>query len=137
MKMFSGAETFVAVKATMQVTAFAVMWDTLASQLPDYTLLVAFSGMCGGFCRWMLDRERFWPNGLTTVLSAMIVPVFLWPVGEKIAGTAFGALNLEPSAAVMLGGFITGLMSVGILGFIVDTFRTRRNRLGGSHDQNQ
>lgn len=106
------------------------IWAPVIAQLPEHLPLVAFSGLAGGIARWVALRERLWPDGLGTIVIGLTAAVFLWPLGEPMVEPVLGRLDMEPATAVMFGGFVTGLMGVSLIGWLLDVARARQK--GGS-----
>ena len=128
-----GEKTMEALGAGAQLVvqggALAASWTVIAAGLPDHTLLLIISGLGGGLSRWLVEKHRFWPEGLSTLIAGATIPVFLWPVGAPIAGLAFNGLQLEPASAVLLGGYVTGLLGLAIPALILDVFKARKKRI--------
>lgn len=115
-----------AIKATVSSLISVGIWAPIAASVPEYVPLVAFSGFCGGIARWFALKERWWPDGLGTIVTGTTVAAFMWPVAEPILEPFLGRLDMEPSTAVMFGGFITGLMGVSLIGWVLDVIRAKR-----------
>lgn len=117
-----------AITKTAMVVSAAVLSVPLIGDLPAHLPLVAFSGLMGGFCRWFALREKGWPDGVGSVVLGTIAAVFLWPLAEPIFGPLIGKIALEPSTSHMLGGFLTGLSGISLIGLFLDFIRARRRQ---------
>lgn len=122
------------IKAGVSTLASAGIWAPVIALFPEYAPLVVFSGFFGGIARWIALREKLWPDGLGTVVTGATVALFLWPVAEPIMEPALGTLEMEPTTAVMFGGFVTGLMGVSIIGWILDVIRAKRKEVKDAED---
>lgn len=120
-------------KAALSAAVSAGIWGPIVSQLPEHMPLVAISGMCGGITRWIALQERWWPDGLGTIVTGVTAGVFLWPLAQPLIEPALGRLDMDPTTSVMFGGFVTGLMGVSIIGWLLDVVRAKRE---GSDAQN-
>lgn len=120
------------VKAMANVVLSAGIWAPIVAQLPEHLPLVAMSGLAGGIARWIALKERAWPDGLGTIVIGMTASVFLWPLGQPLVEPMLGKLEMEPVTAVMFGGFVTGLMGVSLIGWLLDIARAKK---GGSDAQ--
>lgn len=104
--------------------SFAALIPVLG-ELPDYTTLAGLSGLAGGFCRWVALREQWWPQGIGSVALGGVTAIFLWPVAGGLFEPLIGRVDMEPAAARMLGGFLTGLSGVSLVGLYLDFIRAR------------
>lgn len=119
---------------TLAGTVAATAWlMPLLQQFPEFTGLIALAGLAGGFCRWRLEQSRLWPNGLSLILSGMLVSVFLWPLGQPLSEQLAGRVSLDPPTAAMAGGFITGVLGLTLVGAVMDVFNARRKRMGAEN----
>lgn len=94
-------------------------------EFPEHTVLVLLSGLAGGVCRWFAAREKIWPHGLSSVIVGGLTAVFLWPLGEPALAPWTGKLEMDPLTTTMFGGFITGLLGISLIGFVLDFGRKR------------
>ena len=127
------------IKFTIQSTTLfltgAVTADVLIGNLDWFTILVTMvSGGCGGLIRVFYDQARIWPAGVITMVSGALTAVFLWPIGAPLMEMMTGRLAMPPINKVMLGGFIIGLLGMGIIGMFLDFMRLRRSALKGDKD---
>lgn len=113
---------------TLGAAATAGIWAPLVHSLPDAMPLIALAGFAGGVTRWTIDQTPIWPKGLGTIVSGVLVAVFLFPMGRPIAEWAVGQMSVEPSAGIMMGAYVTGLLGVMLPMFILDVFGARRRR---------
>lgn len=104
------------------------IWMPVIEQLPEYTIVVAMSGLAGGVCRWIADKSSVL-DGVGAVISGGLIAVFVWPLGQAMTEGIVGKLELEPVTTAMLGGFITGVLGIALIGGILDVFRARTKRL--------
>jgi len=116
-------------KAGISTVLSTGIWAPVVALFPEYTPLVVFSGFFGGVARWIALQEKAWPDGLGTVVTGATVALFLWPVAEPMLEPMLGQLEMEPTTAVMFGGFVTGLMGVSIIGWILDVIRAKRKEI--------
>jgi len=114
-----------AVKAAVGVAGSAALW---VPALPEHLVLVALSGVAGGVSRWVAARERFWPAGASSVILGCLASIFLWPVGQPILEPWLGKLEMDPTTSVMFGGYVTGLMGLTLITFIIDFTQSRAKR---------
>ena len=98
----------------------------VAAGVPEHIPLVAVSGFCGGICRYLAARERIWPAGFASIVTGALTATFLWPVAEPLFAPVIGRLEMTAEVRVMFGGFVTGLLGLGLLQFFLDFFRMRR-----------
>lgn len=122
-----------AVKAAVGVGASAVLW---LPAIPEHVALVAMSGIAGGMSRWVAAREKFWPAGASSVILGCLAAVFLWPVGRPILEPWLGKLEMDPTTSIMFGGYVTGLMGLTLITFIIDFTQSRTKRGQSDDDDN-
>lgn len=103
----------------------------------DYLPVVALAGLCGGVTRWIGEGQRFWPQGLSTVLLGLMTAIFLWPIARPLTESVTGALEMGPFEGLMFGGFVSGLTGVTLVGFVIDIMRSRRRRFVEEGDDAQ
>ena len=125
---------FHGLKASLSSVASAGIWAPIATSLPEHVPLIAISGFFGGLARWIALKERLWPDGLGTLVTGMTVAVFLWPVGQPFLEPAIGKLEMDPVTAMMFGGFVTGLMGVSMIGWLLDIVRAKRGGQNAGSD---
>lgn len=118
-----------AIKASISVLLSAGIWGQFAESFPEQIPLVAFSGFFGGLSRWIALREKWWPDGLGTIVVGVTAAVFLSPIAEPLLSPVVGKLEMEPVVANMFGGFVTGLMGVSLIGLLLDVIRARRKEV--------
>lgn len=115
----------------VQGGAVLVSSTVMAAGFPDYTVMLLIAGFFGGVSRWMIERSRLWPDGVINVIAGATIPVFLWPVGAQLTGVAVDEASLDPTAGILLGGYVTGLLGLAIPALILDVFRARKRRILG------
>ena len=96
--------------------------------------ITLISGFCGGMLRVHHAGEKWWPKGLTTAMSGGIVAVFLWPIGEPFIQEIVVIQSMEATQKMMFGGFVVGLVGIGIVGFFLDFVSIRRTRILGGKE---
>lgn len=114
-----------AVKAMTSVALASTLW---IPELPEHIALIAISGFFGGVSRWIAARERFWRQGMSSVVLGTIAAVFLWPVGGPWLEPIVGRIDMDPVTSVMFGAYCTGLMGIALLTFIIDFTSARAKR---------
>jgi len=134
--LYFGVDVIGGAKAAINVVgagASTALWAPLVESLPEALPLIAIAGAAGGLTRWIIDqsetRTPIWPNGAGTVLSGLMVAVFMFPMGRPISEWAVGQMNVDPSAGVMMGAYVTGLLGILLPMFILDVFGARRKRV--------
>jgi len=112
-------------KAAVGVAGSAILW---VPAIPEHLLLVALSGVAGGVSRWVAARERFWPAGASSIVLGSLASVFLWPVGQPLLEPWLGKLEMDPTTSIMFGGYVTGLMGLTLITFIIDFTQSRAQK---------
>ena len=110
---------------------------------PEHMPLLVFCGLCGGLIRALRVLRDTHFNGwgrvfdaLLALVSGVFSAVFLWPVVRPILQPIVGPLDMEPTTAVMFGGFIAGLLGTTLIGAIIDGFQVALQKVskGLKHD---
>lgn len=100
--------------------------------IPEHVPLAFFSGVCGGFIRWVIEKSRWWPAGLLTMLAGGIIAMFMWPAGQAVFSEYLPVGNMDQHTATMFGGFIAGVLGVGLVGIFLDFAKGIKRREPGS-----
>lgn len=106
----------------------------LIEMFPQYTPLAAIAGLMGGASRWIGKRQKWWPDGLGSLIAGVMCAVSLWPLGQWYIGGKIAEMQMDPRTAVLFGGFVTGVSAVSIIGMLIDTAEMRRRRLRRGED---
>ena len=120
------------VQATINGAAAALSASLVVPLLtlfPEYTPLVAISGMAGGLARMLAEREALWPNGLGLILSGGLFGIFLFPSVGAFFAEYIPATSQDPRQSLMTGAFLTGLLGMTFVLWLLDNFQTRAKRL--------
>ena len=104
---------------------------------PEYTPLVAISGLAGGVSRWLALQQSFWPTGLGSILTGGLCAIFLFPAVHALFADLLAAANQDPRQALMTGGYLAGLLGMALILWILDLFSSRSQRLKGGDDDAQ
>ena len=96
------------------------MFDPVSLFNAEGKLVVA--GALGGVVRWLSLRET-WQEGLVSIVVGAICAVYLTPLFTPSL-TAWSGL---PEAA-RLTAFMVGIGGIGVVGFVIDLWRTWRKK---------
>ena len=106
----------------------------ILSAFPEHLPMVAFAGVCGGASRWVAKREG-WRLGLRSLSLGTASAVFLWPIAIPLAARLAGPLEMDPATALLLGGYVSGLAGVFLVGLFVDLGDAPKG--GGNGESNE
>lgn len=99
------------------------------------TAQAAIAGALGGAVRWMTLRED-WRQGLVSIFVGAVCAVYLGPLATTGMDTILGQVIEDPIARQNLGTFMVGIGGVGVVGFVMDFWKNRREAMNkGREDQ--
>ena len=95
-------------------------------------LLDALAGGLGGMVKWM-GMALPWKDGVVAILVGAICATYLAPIGDAMLEPILGKLLASEKQANHLGGFVVGIIGIGIVGFIMGFFNTwQASKSGGA-----
>lgn len=95
-------------------------------------LLDALAGGLGGMVKWM-GMALPWKDGVVAILVGAICATYLAPIGDAMLEPILGKLLASEKQANHLGGFVVGIIGIGVVGFIMGFFKTwQASKSGGA-----
>lgn len=89
-------------------------------------LIVA--GIAGGLVRWLTLRES-WRSLLPTLLVGALTSLYLGPHFTNWLSPILGAITPSGTSEDTLGGFLAGVVGIGLTGLIIDFWNVRRGKI--------
>lgn len=89
----------------------------------------AIAGALGGLVRWLTLREN-WREGVVSITVGAICAVYLGPLALPAVEPLLSNVMGDDKAVTGLTTFIVGIGGIGVVGFVLDFWKARRN--GGS-----
>ena len=85
------------------------------------------SGALGGVVRWLTLRDH-WVDGIISIVVGSICALYLAPLATPELVPMFGAINIARDSTNSLSGFLIGIGGITVSGFVMDVWRSRRER---------
>jgi len=92
-------------------------------------LLDALAGGLGGFVKGMSLSLSIRDNGIAIAVGA-VCAIYLAPFGDAILDPTLGRFLASEKQASHLGGFIVGIVGLGLVGFIMGVFKSWQSDKG-------
>jgi len=84
--------------------------------------LDALAGGLGGAVKAMTLQGTWWQK-FSSILAGAICALYLAPVFDVMLESTIGKLLPTDRAALHLGGFLCGMVGLGIVGFVIGVFK--------------